>query len=162
MAMTPRQTAGWAALFAGAILVAALGGIGVAWLVYGGRQASPSGTTVASTQPATTRPAGPTTQPALLEPVEGVTLIGKAVCSSCSLNVGPPSEHWVVLVTEQPYRTYLLARNDKLEEIEAITGACAAGDIELTATGDVLIVGKQNVLAVESFTHRALGEDAGG
>ncbi len=43
-----------------------------------------------------------------------------------------------------------------MTEIEAIIGSCAGGDIELTATGEVLIVNGQNVLLVQSFTHRVL------
>ena len=97
-----------------------------------------------------------------MEPAEGVTLIGKALCGSCFLGIGPLSKHTVLLVTEQPYRTFHLAENNKLKEIEAITGSCAAGDIELTATGDVLIVNGENVLLVRSLSHRTFDVDTDG
>lgn len=160
--MTPRQIVGVAALLAGVIVVSAVVGVGAAWLAYGRPQASPPVTTVATTQPTapTTQPARalaePTTRPALMEPAQGVTLTGKAICGSCFLGIGPFTRHPVVLETEQPYRTFLLAENDTLKEIEAITGSCAAGDFQLTATGDVLVVNGANVLHVRSFTHRAL------
>ncbi len=167
--MTPRQIAGLAVLFAGVIFVSAVAGVGAAWLLYGRLQVLPPATTAAATQPTTvpsTQPsiteAGPTTRPAIMDPAEGVTLTGKALCGSCFLGIGPLSKHSVVLVTEQPYRTFHLAENDNLKEIEAITGSCAAGDIELTATGDVLIVNGENVLLVQSFTHRVLDADTGG
>ena len=164
--MTPRQMVGLAALFAGVILVSTVAGIGVARLLYGNPQASPpvvtTATTAATTRPATTQPAGPTTRPALMDPAEGITLTGKALCGSCFLGIEPLSKHSVLLVTEQPYRTFHLAENDKLKEIEAITGSCAAGDIELTATGDVLIVNGENVLLVRSFSHRTFGADTDG
>ncbi len=164
--MTPRQIGGWAGLFAGVIVLSAVGGVGVAWLLYGNSQASPtvvtSATTAPTTQPATTQAAGPTTRPALMDPAESITLTGKALCGSCFLGIEPLSEHSVLLVTEQPYRTFHLAENDKLKEIEAITGSCAAGDIELTATGDVLIVNGENVLLVQSFSHRTFGADTDG
>ena len=38
-----------------------------------------------------------------------------------------------------------------------MTGTCAAGDFELTATGDVLVVNGAKVIDVRSFTHRDLG-----
>lgn len=153
--MIPRQVAGVGALFAVVIAVAAVGGVGAAWLLYESSQSSPSATTAAATQPALA-PAGPTTRPVLMEPAKGVTLTGRAICGSCYLGIGPFTRHPVVLETEQPYRTFLLAENDTLKEIEAITGACAAGDLQLTATGDVLVVNGANVLHVRSFTHRAL------
>ncbi len=159
--MTSRQIAALAALFAAVIVVAAVAGVGTAWLLYGGPQRSPLATTAPTTQPATGALAGPTTRPALLGPAEGVTLTGKAICGSCFLGIGPISRHPVVLETEQPYRTFLLAENDKVKEIETITGSCAAGDVELTATGDVLIVNGQNVLLVQSFTHREFGANSG-
>ncbi len=160
--MTPKQIGGLAALFAGVALVASVVGVGSAWLLYGIGRSPPPDLAGAATQPATTQPQGPTTRPALMEPTQGVTLTGKAVCGSCFLGMGPMTRHPVVLETEQPYRTFLLAENDELKEIEAITGSCAGGDIELTATGDVLIVNGENVLAVHSFTHRALEPDTGG
>lgn len=153
--MTPRQAAGVTVLFLAVIAVAAVGGIGAARLLYESSQRSPSPTTAASTQPATAL-AGPTTRPALMEPAQGVTLTGRAICGSCFLGIGPFTQHPVVLVTEQPYRTFLLAENNTLNEIEAMTGSCAAGDFQLTATGDVLVVNGANVLDVRSFTHRAL------
>ena len=160
--MTPKQIAGLAALFAGVTLVASVVGVGSAWLLYGiGRSPLPD-LAGATTQPATTQLQGPTTRRALMEPAVGVTLAGKAVCGSCFLGMGPMTRHPVVLETEQPYRTFLLAENDELKEIEAITGSCAGGDIELTATGDVLVVNGENVLAVHLFTHRALEPDSGG
>ncbi len=154
--MTPRQAAGVAVLFVTVIAVAAVGGVSAAWLLYESSQRSPSATAAASTQPAIAL-AGPTTRSALMEPAQGVTLTGKAICGSCFLGIGPFTRHPVVLATEQPYRTFLLAENDKLKEIEAMTGSCAAGDLELTATGNVLVVNGANVLQVRSFTHRALG-----
>ncbi len=154
--MIPRQAAGVAVLFVAVIAIAAVGGVGAAWLLYESSQRSPSATTAASSQPATAL-AGPTTRPVLMDPAQGVTLTGKAICGSCFLGIGPFTRHPVVLETEQPYRTFLLADNDKLKEIEAMTGSCAAGDFELTATGDVLVVNGANVLHVRSFTHRALG-----
>ena len=154
--MTPRQVAGVAALLAAVIVVAAVGGVGAAWLLYESSLRSPSATTAATTQPATAL-AGPTTRSVLMEPDQGVTLTGRAICGSCFLGIGPFTRHPVVLETEQPYRTFLLAENDTLKEIEAITGSCAAGEIQLTATGDVLVVNGANVLHVRSFTHRALG-----
>ncbi len=164
--MTPKQIAGLAALFAGVALVASVVGVGSAWLLYGIRRSPPPDLAGATTRPAiaaaTTRPAGPTTRPAPMEPAQAVTLTGKAVCGSYFLGMGPMTRHPVVLETEQPYRTFLLAENDELKEIEAITGSCAGGDIELTATGEVLIVNGQNVLLVRSFTHRALEPDIGG
>ena len=145
-------------MFAGVSFVFAVLGVGAAWLLSEGRQrVSP-----ATTQPATTLPAGPTTRPALLEPAEGITLTGRAICGTCFLDMGPTTTHSVVLETEEPYRTFLLAQNERLAEIEAITGSCAAGDFELTATGDVLIVNGQNVLVVRSFTHRGLDPDTTG
>ncbi len=155
--MTPKQIAGLAALFAGVALVASVVGVGSAWLLYGIGRSPPPDLAGATTQPATIQPAGPTTRSALREPSQGVTLTGKAVCGSCFLGMGPMTRHPVVLETEQPYRTFLLAENDELKEIEAITGSCAGGDIELTATGDVLIVSGENVLVVRSFTHRTGG-----
>ena len=160
--MTPKQIAGLAALFAGVTLVASVVGVGSAWLLYGIGRSSPPDLAGATTGPATTQPQGPTTRRALMEPAAGVTLTGKAVCGSCFLGMGSMSRHPVVLETEQPYRTFLLAENDELKEIEAITGSCAGGDIELTATGEVLIVNGQNVLLVRSFTHRALEPEIGG
>ncbi len=154
--MTPRQAAGVAVFFVAVIAVAAVGGVSAAWLLYESSQHSPSDTTAASTQPATAL-VGPTTRPALMEPAQGVTLTGKAICGSCFLGIGPFTRHPVVLATEQPYQTFLLAENDRLKEIEAMTGSCAAGDFELTATGDVLVVNGANVLHVRSFTHRDLG-----
>ena len=157
--MTPRLIAGLAALFAGVSMVSAVVGVGAAWLVHESRQSSSSATTAPSTQPATTSQAGPTTRPTLLETTAGVTLTGQAICGSCFLGIGPTSVHPVVLETDQPYRTFLLAENDKLKEIESITGSCAAGDIQLTATGDVFIVNGQNVLLVQSFAHRDSSAD---
>ncbi len=160
--MTARQIAGVAVLFAAVILFAAAAGVGAAWVAYGARQAAPAAAAAAaSTQPPTTQPSGPTTRPQITEPAEGVTLTGKAICGSCFLNTGPVWQHHVVLETEEPYRTFLLAENERLEEIEAITGSCAAGDVELTAMGDVLVVNGQNVLVVRSFTHRAIGANGG-
>ncbi len=153
--MTPRQATGVAVLFVAVIAVAAVGGVSAAWLLYESSQRSPSATIAASTQPATAL-AGPTTRPALMEPTQSVTLTGKAICGSCFLGIGPFTRHPVVLATEQPYRTFLLAENDRLKEIEAMTGSCAAGDLQLTATGDVLIVNGANVLNVRFFTHRAM------
>ena len=49
MAMTPRQIGGFAALFAGVIVVSAVGGVGVAWLVHERLQASPPAATAATT-----------------------------------------------------------------------------------------------------------------
>ncbi len=160
--MTPKQIAGLVALFAGVTLVASVVGVGSAWLLYGIGRSPPPDLAAAATQPATTQPAGPTTRPALMEPTQGVTLTGKAVCGSCFMGMGPMTRHPVVLEIERPYRTFLLAENDELKEIEAITGSCAGGDIELTATGDVLIVNGENVLAVHSFSHRALEPETGG
>ena len=160
--MTPRQVTALAALFAGVSFVFAVLGVGAAWLLNEGRQSVSPAATAPGTQPATTMPAGPTTRPALLEPAEGITLTGRAICGTCFLGMGPTTTHPVVLETEEPYRTFLLAQNDRLEEIEAVTGSCAAGDTELTATGDVLIVNGQNVFVVRSFTHRALDADTAG
>ena len=169
MIMTPRQVAGLAALFVAVVLVSAVAGVGAAWLVFARPQASPPASTAATTRPTTvasTQPfiarAGPTTRPVLMEPAQGVTLTGRAICGSCFLGIGPLTHHPVVLETGEPYRTFLLARNDRLHEIEAITGSCAAGDIELIATGDVLIVSGQNIFVVRSFTHRALDADTAG
>lgn len=97
-----------------------------------------------------------------MEPAQGDTLTGRANCGSCFLDIGPLTRYGVVVETSQPYRTFLLVQNHRLEEVEAITGSCAAGDIELTATGDVLIVNGQNVFVVRSFTHRALEADTAG
>ncbi len=124
--MTPRQIAALAALFAGVSFVFAVLGVGAAWLLNESRQSVSSAATAPSTQPATTMPAGPTTRPALLEPAEGITLTGRAICGTCFLGMGPTTTHPVVLETEEPYRTFLLAQNDRLEEIEAVTGSCAA------------------------------------
>ena len=160
--MTPKQIAGLAALFAGVTLVASVVGVGSAWLLYGIGRSPPPDLAATTTQPATTQPQGPTTRLALMEPAVGVTLTGKAVCGSCFLGMGPMTRHPVVLEIERPYQTFLLAENDELREIEAITGSCAGGDIELTATGDVLVVNGENVLLVRSFTHRALEPETGG
>ena len=164
--MSPKQIAGLAALLAGVVVVSSLVGVGAAWLLYHNARSAPALSAGATTRPATaaatTRPAGPTTRPAPMEPAQAVTLTGKAVCGSCFLGMGPMTRHPVVLETEQPYRTFLLAENDQLKKIEAITGSCAGGDIELTATGDVLMVNGQNVFLVRSFTHRALEPDIGG
>ena len=75
--------------------------------------------------------------------------------------MGPHSEHFVVLETKDPYRTFLMAENEKLGEIEAITGSCANGDYQLTVTGDVLTVNGQNILVVDSFTHSLREEEDG-
>ena len=153
--MTPKQIAGLAVLLAGVVVVASVIGVGAAWLLYRGQGAPPI-LAAATTQPASTQAAEPSTRPAPMEPAQGVTLTGKAVCGTCFLDLGPVTRHPVVLETAQPYRTFLLATNDQLAQIEAITGSCAGGDIELTATGEVLLVNGQNVLLVRSFTHREL------
>ena len=154
--MTPKQIGGLAALFAGVVVVSSAIGVGTAWLLYRSGRSQPLTLAVATTQPASTRPAGPTTRPAPMAAAQGVTLTGKAVCGTCFLDLGPVTRHPVVLETATPYRTFLLATNDQLAQIEAITGSCAGGDIELTATGDVLLVNGRNVLIVRSFTHREL------
>ncbi len=158
--MTPRQIAGLVALFAGVIVVAAVAGVGLSWLLLGRPQTSPPALTASTTQPAATQPAGPTTRPALLDPAESVTLTGKAICGTCFLKMGPTSTHPVVLETKQPYQTFVLAENDRLKEIEALTGSCANGDYELTVTGDVLVVVGRNVMVVDSFTHRTADSEA--
>ncbi len=154
--MTPKQIGGLAALFAGVVVVSSAIGVGTAWLLYRSGRSQPLTLAVATTQPASTQPAGPTTRPAPMAAAQGVTLTGKAVCGTCFLDLGPVTRHPVVLETATPYRTFLLATNDQLAQIEAITGSCAGGDIELTATGDVLLVNGRNVLIVRSFTHREL------
>ena len=158
--MTPRQIAGLVSLFAVVIVVAAAAGVGVPWLLYGRPQTSPPALSASTTQPAVTRPAGPTTRPALLDPVENVTLTGKAICGTCFLDMGPTSTHPVVLETRQPYHTLVLAENDTLKDIEALTGSCANGDYELTVTGNVLVVDGRNVMVVDSFTHRMADSEA--
>ena len=154
---------------AGSRPVSVAGSVEEAWLVNERPQASPPATIAATTQPTavpTTQPsiahAGPTTRPALMEPVQGVTLTGLAICGNCFLDIGPLTRHPVVPETSQPYRTFLLAQNDRLEEVEAITESCGAGDIDPTTTGDVLVVNGQNVFVVRSFTHRALEADTAG
>ena len=157
-----------AAAFVVVIVACALAGGGAAWMVNGGWQTF-VGSRRASDGLATTRPAlsattapstQPTTRPALLEPAEAVTLTGKAICGTCFLDMGPTSTHPVVLETKEPYRTFVLVENEKLKQIEAITGSCANGDYELRVTGDVLVVDGRNVVVVDSFTHRLLDAEA--
>lgn len=137
------------------IACAAAGSIS-AWLVNA-RQSTPGSSFAAATTQPTTQPGTqPTSRPALMARGENITLTGKAICGTCFLDLGPYSQHFVVLEIKDPYRTFLLAENDKLDEIEAITGTCANGDYELTVTGDVLTVNGQNVLVVHSFTHQPI------
>ncbi len=158
--MTQKNTGPAAGLIA-VVVTCALAGFATAALLHG-CQSTQEATTRPTTQPAATAPATqPTTRPALMEAAENITVIGKAICGTCFLDMGPHSEHFVVLETKDPYRTFLLAENDQLDEIEAITGSCANGDYELTVTGDVLTVNDQNVLVVHSFTHHLREEDGG-
>ncbi len=147
-----------AAAFIVVIVACALAGGGAAWMVNGGWRTLVGSRTVsdglATTRPALAASTQPTTRPAVLAPAQAVTLTGKAICGTCFLDMGPTSTHPVVLETTEPYRTFVLADNEQLRQIEVITGSCANGDYEITVIGDVLLVAGRNVLVAESFSHR--------
>ena len=147
-------------IFVTVVIACAAAGAISAWLVNTRQSTPESSLATATTQPTAAPDSQPTSRPSLMAPGEDITLTGKAICGTCFLDLGPHSQHFVVLETKDPYRTFLLAENDQRDEIEAITGSCANGDYEITARGEVLAVNGQNILVVHSFTHQPI--DGGG
>ena len=86
----------------------------------------------------------------LLPEGQTVTLTGKAFCGACFWNVGEAPHNLVLRRNEPPEIVYLL-ENEKVQELEAITGACADGSLEVTATGTTTRYRNRNYLLVADF-----------
>lgn len=90
----------------------------------------------------------------LLPEGQTVTLTGKAFCGACFWNVGEGPHNLVLRREEPPEVVYLLA-NGKTQELEAITGACADGSVEVTATGTITRHRNRNYLLLADFVAEA-------
>ena len=91
----------------------------------------------------------------LLPAGDDVEVRGKALCGYCSWKAGEAS-HNVVLKTEAEPGLVFLSPNEKLAEIDALTGKCADGTIEIRARGAVSRYSDRNYMLVRSFER--LGE----
>ncbi|MFQ5719786.1 MAG: hypothetical protein ACE5IK_09570 [Acidobacteriota bacterium] len=164
MEVTRKQIALAFALVAAASIVS---GASLAWYTvhWAHRHSPPVATRPAATGSSTstqTRPvSSPQTRPSIMEPAREATIVGRAVCSSCSLGIGPPDEHHVYLVAENPYRVFEVLANAQLDELVAITGACAAGNYEVTATGEIRVSQGRNAIMLAAFSTRRLAPDPG-
>ena len=86
---------------------------------------------------------------ALLASSDEAEVRGKAFCAYCFYNVGNTCH--TLLKTESEPGVVFLARNEKLAELDKITGVCAGGKIEVSARGLVSQYQDQNYLLVRSF-----------
>ena len=86
---------------------------------------------------------------ALLASTDEAEVRGKAFCAYCFYNVG--NNCHTLLKTESEPGVVFLARNEKLAELDKITGVCAGGKIEVSARGLVSQYQDQNYLLVRSF-----------
>ena len=143
-------------LFIGVVLASALLGAGAALLVVKRHQASHPAA-AGSTHYGSVK-YDSSKKPVLLEATKSAKLTARAVCSSCSLGIPPKNEHHVYLVTEEPYRVFEVLPNEKATELLKITGSCAAGNYEITATGDVGVKDGKNTLLLSSFTAKEISQ----
>ena len=86
---------------------------------------------------------------ALIASTDEAEIRGKAFCAYCFYNVGNTCH--TLLKTESEPGVVFLARNEKLAELDKITGVCAGGKIEVSARGLVSQYQDQNYLLVRSF-----------
>ena len=86
---------------------------------------------------------------ALLASTDEAEVRGKAFCAYCFYNVGNTCH--TLLKTDSEPGVVFLARNEKLAELDKITGVCAGGKIEVSARGLVSQYQDQNYLLVRSF-----------
>lgn len=97
----------------------------------------------------------------IMEQVEESTITALAVCSSCSLGIGPKTEHQLFLVTQNPLHIFEVLPNDERQKLTKITGSCAVGNIEVTATGRIGKAKQYNIILISKFTTRKVGEGSG-
>ena len=93
-----------------------------------------------------------------MKAADSVTLVARAVCSSCSLDKGPRTQHYVYLVTEVPFRIFEVLKNNQRKKLAKITGACAAGNFQVTATGKVGLRDDHNTILISEFTTKQIAE----
>jgi hypothetical protein len=86
----------------------------------------------------------------LLATADDVEVTGKAMCGYCYWGVGGASCN-VVLKTPSEPGIIFLSPNEKLNEIEKITGKCPEGSVEIRARGFVSRYNDHNYLFVRSF-----------
>lgn len=91
----------------------------------------------------------------LIEEGKEVQVTGKAFCGFCFWKVGE-APHNIVLKREEDPKYLFLLKNKKMEELESITGKCAAGDIEVTAKGKVTRYKGRNYLLLSDFSYKKL------
>jgi len=86
----------------------------------------------------------------LLPSGDDVEVSGKAMCGSCYWGVGGTSCN-VVLKTASAQGIVFLSPNEKVNEIEKITGKCAGGKVEIRARGMLSQYDSHNYLFVRNF-----------
>ena len=86
----------------------------------------------------------------LIPAADDAEVIGKAMCGYCYWGEGGKSCN-VVLKTEVEPRVVFLSPNEKVNEIEKITGKCANGMVKIKARGIISQYDGHNYLFVRSF-----------
>lgn len=95
----------------------------------------------------------------LVEEGKEIQVTGKAFCGFCFWKIGE-APHNIILKREEDPKYLFLLKNKKLEELEGITGKCAAGDIEVTAKGKVTEYKGRNYLLLSEFSYKLLEKEA--
>jgi hypothetical protein len=102
---------------------------------------------------ATRQPAGFAPLPqfgSLIPAADDVEVSGKAMCGYCYWGVGGASCNVVLKTASEPGIVFL-SPNEKVNEIEKITGKCAEGKVEIKARGIISKYDGHNYLFVRSF-----------
>ena len=86
----------------------------------------------------------------LLATADDVEVTGKAMCGYCYWGVGGASCNVVLKTASEPGIVFL-SPNEKVNEIEKITGKCAGGTVEIRARGSISRYDDHNYLFVRSF-----------
>lgn len=86
----------------------------------------------------------------LLAGADDVEVTGKAMCGFCYWGEGGASCNTVLKTASEPGIVFL-SPNEKVDEIEKITGTCAGGDIAIRARGIISRYNDHNYLFVRSF-----------
>jgi hypothetical protein len=86
----------------------------------------------------------------LIPTADDVEVTGKAMCGYCYWREGGKSCN-VVLKTEAEPGVVFLSPNEKVNEIEKITGKCANGEVAIKARGIISQYDGHNYLFVRSF-----------
>ncbi len=90
----------------------------------------------------------------LIAATDDVEVTGKAMCGFCYWGEGGKSCNVVLKIAAEPGVVFL-SPNEKVNEIEKITGKCANGKVEIKARGIISQYDGHNYLFVRSFEKMA-------